>query len=199
MKQADWAAIAEYAGFGLTTAQIELLAIYRDWLQEEAIPAGGLGRAETSRLDDRHIADSLLFGVPFPDAPHEMADLGSGVGLPGIPLAIMLPDTKLTLIDRSGKRADLARRAVRVLDLSNVEVVQRDIASLDTGFATLVSRATLPPEELASHAKRLLVPGGMAVAGGSWIKSPRIDGWETREIPVEMLDRTVWLLIMRRQ
>ena len=179
--------------------QIESLVTYRDWLIEEAVPAGGLGPAESDRVDRRHIADALLFATPVGDAPGSIADLGSGVGLPGIPLAILFPDTQLTLVDRAGRRADLLRRAIRVLDLSNVEVRQMDIEAMDAEFDVIVSRATIPPLKMRDHADRLLTPGGIAVLGGSWKEEPAFEGWEAVEIPAEVLDRPVWILIMRRE
>ena len=168
------------------------------WLLEEAIPAGGIGPNEELRLSDRHIGDSLLFSWPFADPPPDLIDLGSGVGLPGIPLAILWPSTSVTLLDRSGKRVDLARRAVRVLGLDNVEVIRGDLKTRGRVFSNTVTRAAVPPGQLTSRVNQLLSPGGMAVAGGSWTEPPKIDGWDTIEIPPEMLDRTVWLLIMRR-
>ena len=194
-----WRDVAESAGFGLDEAQIELLEVYRGWLKREAIPAGGLGPAERGRLDERHIADSLLFAFPFDESPESMADLGTGVGLPGIPLAILWPETRIHLIDRSGKRVDLANRACRVLGLTNTETRRDDLTELSQSFPAIVSRATMPPNELAPYVWNLLQPGGLAVVGGSWTSEPAESDWETRQIPAEMLDRAVWLLIMRRQ
>ena len=194
-----WREIAELAGFTLDQTQIQLLETYRGWLKAEAIPAGGLGPAEEDRLDQRHLADSLLFARPFPDAPESLADLGTGVGLPGIPLAILWPDTAVHLVDRSGKRIDLAKRARRVLGLENVETHLVDLEHLSRSFPAVVSRATIPPERMSQHLHRLLLPGGLAVVGGSWTVEPDAPGWDTLEISVEMLDRAVWLLIMRRE
>lgn len=194
-----WRNIAEFAGFALDDSQVELLNRYRDWLKTEAIPAGGLGPAEEDRLDERHIADSLLFAWPFDEFPEALIDLGTGVGLPGVPLAILWPETRVQLIDRSGKRIDLVRRACRVLGLDNIETLHRDLTDLGGRFPAIVSRAAMPPGRLASYAEELLQPGGLAVVGGSWASEPDEPNWETRRIPGEMLDRAVWLLIMRRQ
>lgn len=198
MKHGVWLEIATATGFSLVDRQLLLLEEYRTWLLTEAIPGGGVGPNEEPRLTDRHIGDSLLFSWPFVDPPPDLLDLGTGVGLPGIPLAILWPSTSVTLLDRSGKRTDLARRAVRVLGLDNVEVVRGDIEGWGRAFSHLVTRAAIPPGQLAPHLNRLLRPGGIAVAGGSWTDPPEIEGWERIEILLEMLDRTVWLLIMRR-
>lgn len=198
MKHGLWLNVATATGFTLDDHQLRLLEEYRAWLLEEAIPAGGLGRKEGSRISDRHIGDSLCFAWPFSHRPSALIDLGSGVGLPGIPLAVLWPDTAVTLIDRSGKRVDLARRAARVLGLDNVEAVEEDIETTEMSSTAVVTRAAIPPERLMRQLSRLVRPGGMAIAGGSWTERPEAEGWETVEIPPEMLDRPVWLLIMRR-
>jgi len=190
--------VAEYGDHSLDATQGDLLVKYRKWLATEAISSGLMGSAEIQRIDSRHIADSLLFAFPM-DEPDEIWDLGSGAGLPGIPLAILLPDTKLVLIDRSGRRVDMLNRATRILNLPNVEVRQCDIGDLSGVTSTIVSRASIPPRQLAGTMKMHLEQGGTAVVGGSWKKKPVVLGWETVEIPPDILDHVVWLLIMRRQ
>lgn len=170
---------------------------YGSWVATEGRAAGGIGPSEAGRIDRRHLADSLLFASQLPGDIAEMWDLGSGVGLPGLPLAIALPDTEVVLIDRSGRRVDLLRRAIRILDLENCQVTQGDIESMTGQADAVVSRASLPPARLARLIPRLLRPGGVAVAAGSWRERPEAEDWETIEIPAYVLDRTVWLLIMR--
>ncbi len=189
---------ARYSGLKLETSQVERLQAFRDWLAGEAHRAGGIGPGESGRLERRHIADSLLFASRFDHDTTEIWDLGTGVGLPGIPLAIALPRTRVVLIDRSGKRIDLVKRAVRILGLENCQPRQAEIASLDGVSPVIVSRASLPPAQLATHIGRHLRADGVAVIGGSWETEPHHEDWETVEIPAEVLDQRVWLLIMRR-
>lgn len=200
MKPSLWERIGVYLDRAISPGQEAALRNYRNWLREEAIPAGGLGPDERGRLETRHVADSLLFysGWPRSEPPARLWDLGSGVGLPGIPLAVLLPETEVTLVDRSGRRVDLARRAVRVLDLGNVTVKRGDIENLEGKAPMLVSRASISPDRLQPLMKRHVEPGGVAVVGGSWVGPPETLGWEVQEIPPDLLDRTVWLLIMRR-
>lgn len=188
--------VSDYLGIPFSSEQRGKLSIFREWLGTEALRAGGIGPGETDKLETRHIADSLLF-AGLTGAPDEAWDLGSGAGLPGIPLAIALPETKWVLIDRSGRRCDLMRRAVRILRLLNVRVIESDIDSLTGRANALVSRASYPPERLSRFAASHLEPGGVAVAGGSWLSAPEFDGWETKRIPEQVLDRPVWLLMMR--
>lgn len=185
----------------LSPAQAGLLLAYREWLGKEAIPTGALGPAEKDRLDDRHIADSLLFlhGWSRDEDPETIWDLGSGAGLPGIPLAVLLPDTRLKLVDRSRKRGALLRRVVRVLGLDNVEIEESDIGDLKGSAPMIVSRATMGPVRLHPVLREHLAPDGVAVLGGSWVSRPTEvpAGWEVKEIVSDSLDRAVWLLIMR--
>lgn len=192
-----WARCARWAGIDLEDKAATRLGRYRDWLRDEAMAAGGIGPGENDRIDARHIADSLLFaGLIDPDVS-EIWDFGTGVGLPGIPLAILRPDLEFTLVDRSRRRVHLARRAVRVLDLENAQVMQGEIADIPMGVPALVSRAVLPPPRAAESLYPRLRHGGSLILGGSWEDEPGYPGWETVPVPREILDREVWLLMMR--
>lgn len=194
-----WKRAASYAQLDLDKSQSDLLERYGEWLATEGHRSGGIGPSELDRIDRRHLADSLLFASVLPTCCEEVWDLGSGAGLPGIPLAIAHPETRFTLIDRSGRRIDLLRRAIRVLDLENCQAVQGDIEDLKGPVETIVSRASMPAEQLGGTVRGLLPPQGVAVTGGSWRERPEVRGWETVEIPEDVLDQTVWLLIMRRE
>lgn len=198
MKQL-WSQIAALADRSLDERQLDLLDRYRSWLVDEAVNAGGLGPAESERVDTRHIGDSLLFGAAMPHIPKEVWDLGSGSGLPGVPLAIMYPEVGFRLVDRSGRRADLLDRATRVLELPNVDVARQDIRRLKGPVTAITSRAALNPTDTGVVARRILEPGGFALVGGSWQVPPSYPGWETMKIPADPLDQPVWILIMRRQ
>lgn len=168
------------------------------WLANEAMVSGGIGPREVDRIDTRHLADSLIF-AHFVTNPDVIWDLGSGVGLPGVPLAILFPETRFVLIDRSRRRTDLVNRAVRMLRLENVEVELADITKLDGEVGVMVSRASLPPGQLTGPVNAHLRPGGIAIVGGSWQAPPMVDGWVTEEVRLDALDRPVWFLMMRQQ
>jgi 16S rRNA (guanine(527)-N(7))-methyltransferase RsmG len=183
----------------LSPGQISTLDRYREWLLTEAVEAGGIGPNEAVRVDNRHIGDSLLFAGGFRDTPRLILDVGSGVGLPGIPLSIVMPDTRFALLDRSGRRVDLMSRVARMLDLPNIEVVHGDIADWQIPVDGIVSRASLSPEQALVSFSRILGPGGTAVVGGSWAAPPVVVGFDLLEVPGTVLDQRVWLLIMRPQ
>lgn len=194
-----WLRAARFVGLEPSAHQIDQMGRFGRWLIDEAIPAGGLGPGETARVQSRHLADSVVFGVEFPAQAETVADLGTGVGLPGIPLAIMYPDLDFTLIDRSGRRTHLARRATRILSLPNVVVREADVQQLQETFDIVVARAFAPPSSLESTLRRILEPDGVAIVGGSTRGRPEFPGWRVREIPEDVLDHASWLLMMRPQ
>ena len=189
--------MAEETGHRLDPTQLETLKTYRGWLLEEAVVAGGIGPNEVDRLDTRHIADSLLFATPLPLGVGQIVDLGSGVGLPGVPLAILFPQASVTLVERSRRRVDLMRRAIRLLRLENVQVRHGEIADLNQQYEVVVSRAVLSPDNAQDVMRRLMTVDGIGVLGGSWANRPIYAGWETKEILSKKLDHRLWLLIMR--
>ena len=183
---------------------METLTAYHRWLEREAIPAGGIGPNEVDRLWDRHICDALAYALMVDDAPARACDVGTGVGLPGIPLAVVWPHTRWTLIDRSGRRTDLARRAVRVLALENVVVEQRSLEELEAPWPVVVSRATLPPDAAVEAIAPMLASDGLGIIGlrrGQRRPEPVLEARRnvrTGIEPLEVLDPCAWFLMIRR-
>lgn len=181
--------------------QMESLA---DWLKDEAIVAGGLGPHEADRIWSRHLADSIVFCRGWQDStpPRRLIDVGGGVGLPSIPLAILWPQTEFTLLDRAGRRIDLARRAVRRLGLDNVEVRQGDVLAEQNEWDGAVFRAVFPPARALQTAETVLEPTGIAVIGLRGTKRPKLPAARggrpisVVEVPRAVLDEPVSILIM---
>jgi 16S rRNA (guanine527-N7)-methyltransferase len=150
----------------------------------------------------RHLADSLLFASAWDHRkapPSSLLDVGSGVGLPGLPLAIAWPECEITLLDRSTRRADLARRAVRILGLTNVRVARAQLQEWKEPANMIVCRAVGSPNSLRGDVIRLLGSTGTAVIGGSHKARPQIDGYQVRQVPIGVIGYPVWLLIIRSQ
>lgn len=192
--------VTTWAGATLDDEQIQRLAAYATWLTEEAIPAGGIGPDEGSRIWDRHICDSLAFAAAWRDGrPGTAADLGSGVGLPGIPLAILWPDTRWSLIDRSRRRVELARRAIRILDVDNVRAYAEDFRRHRTGHEAVVARGVLSPQQLLEDIGEVLSPGGRIAVGltRSGSEEKWTESWgKVIEVPSEVLDGGGKILII---
>jgi 16S rRNA G527 N7-methylase RsmG len=201
---------AEWAGHGLDDGQIEQLEAYARWLADEGIPAGGLGPREAERLWRRHIGDSLAFAAAWRSAPGELLDVGSGIGFPGLPLAVLWPKTQVTLLDRGGRRTRLLHRIVRILALSNTIVAQADVFAVADEWEALAFRGAVKAPEAVGLSARMLLPGGTAVLGLSRrevLPSSARDlehlagalqlSSEVIGVPPEILDGAAWLLIMR--
>lgn len=186
----------DWAGVEASDDLLARFSTYRQWLTSEAVAEGGMGPAEAERVDSRHMADSVLFaGVWDEHAEEPVLDVGTGVGLPGVPLALAAPSRQFVLLDRSGRRIRLLRRVVRILGLSNVEVVEEDIARFDWSGYTTISRASLPPRVLLEMTHDKGRPRELLI-GGSHRERPDVPGLETVEIPAEILARAVWILRM---
>jgi len=182
-----------FAGLDLSQDQASRLADLAAWLDTEAITAGGIGPAEAARIHDRHLAGSIVYAGAWDAPPGRCWDLGAGIGLPGLVLAIVWPECRITLVDRSSRRIDLARRAARVIGVA-VDTRAADIGALAGSVEAVVSRAAIPAAELLPHLRRILSPGGLAVVSGSGIPVP---GYEELRVPVGILDHAPRLLMMR--
>jgi 16S rRNA G527 N7-methylase RsmG len=194
---------AAWAGIDLSPAQIDQLLGYAEWLVAEAIPAGGMGPSEADRMIDRHIADSLTFCAAWGEPPETIVDVGSGVGLPGIPLAIAYPGSSVTLLDRSERRVDLAGRAARVIELDNISVLQGDARSHQNQYHGAAFRGSLPPAAAIAAVPNLLHSLGVGVVGLSRDRKPSglpSGGPHLRvsliEVPPGVLDSPAWHLRM---
>ena len=137
------------------------------------------------------------------EPPPALVDVGSGVGLPGIPLAIAYPEIAVTLLDRSQRRSDLARRAVHILGLTNVDVARDDARSHPDRYAAATFRASLKPGDAIRIAPALLQAGGVAVIGlhrgrdpGLLPKGPSGAEFRILETPEGILDSPAWHLRM---
>jgi 16S rRNA (guanine527-N7)-methyltransferase len=155
---------------GLGGAALSLLARYVEEI-ELFNPAYGLVKAQgRDELITKHILDSLapihILGdlVKEIKAP-SIADVGSGAGLPGIPLAICMGGANFTLIERKGRRAGFLRSAAAVLGLSNVRVEEAEMENLAGGFDLVVFRAYRPLEPpVLKSLLRLVAPRGILAA-----------------------------------
>ncbi len=126
----------------------------------------GLVKAEGKALIVKHIFDSLA-PLPLLDAMSftTMADAGSGAGLPGIPLALFLPEKQITLIERSTKRSGFLLNALSVLNLHrNVSLCGTPVEEVKEQFDVVVLRAFRQLPEFYTPLMNLLHPGGVLFA-----------------------------------
>ena len=126
----------------------------------------GLVKAEGDELVVRHLLDSLAGLAAVRSLSHAtIADVGSGAGFPGIPLAIYLDDGRFTLIERSGRSASFLRSAVLLCDLKRrTEVAEVDLARVDRRFQLVTCRALAPLPAMIEGLLRITAEGGAIVA-----------------------------------
>lgn len=112
----------------------------------------------------RHVLDSLAI-LPWVNGPRVL-DVGSGAGLPGIPLALAAPELHVVLMDSNGKKTRFLHEVKRALSLSHVEVLQTRVEQYHPteGFDTVVSRAFSNVEDLLIKTEHLVRPEGHWVA-----------------------------------
>ena len=154
------------AVFGPRLAQAEA---YVGLLADTGIAHGLIGPREAPRLWDRHVLNSAV-AAPIFDPDARVADIGSGAGLPGIPLAIVRPDLHLTLVEPLLRRTVWLTAAIDQLGLTNVDVHRGRAESLwgETRFRHVTARAVARTGELARLTFPLLEAGGSlhALKGG---------------------------------
>ena len=141
-----------------------LAQAYHDSLATTAAERGFIGPKEVPRLWDRHIFNCAVIGEAFKEG-ERLADIGSGAGLPGIPLAIARPDLDITLVEPLLKRSTYLGEVVEELGLTNVTVIRgRAEEQKKMLFDAVTSRAVAPLGKLASWSLPLVRPGGAMVA-----------------------------------
>ena len=110
-----------------------------------------------------HLMDSLAV-IPFINQK-TILDVGTGAGFPGLPLAIMLPQTQFTLLDGNSKKIRFIRQQIHTLKLSNVEVMHSRVEDAKgTQYQAIISRAFASMEDMVNLTRHLLAKGGMWLA-----------------------------------
>lgn len=137
------------------------LALLQRWNQTYNLTA----IREPREMLIKHLLDSLSL-VPHVAKAGSLADIGTGPGLPGIPLAMALPGLRVALVESNGKKIRFLRQVVRELGLANARVIEsRAEAMAEPGaFDCLSSRAFGTLAEFIRVAGHLLAPGGRLLA-----------------------------------
>lgn len=145
----------------------EMAAEYAAILAGAGIERGLIGPGEVERLWDRHILNSAAIGE-LVTAGERIADVGSGAGLPGIPLALARPDVHVILVEPLLRRADFLSETVALLDLP-VTVIrgraeERAVREAAGEIDVVTSRAVAALDKLTRWCLPLIRPGGRMLA-----------------------------------
>lgn len=120
---------------------------------------------ETEQMVVHHVLDSLSV-LPHITGARRLLDVGSGAGLPGIPIAIARPDAHMTLLDSSHKKAAFLQQAKAELALANCDVVCERVEQWhpQQRFDAVLSRAFSDLADFVAQAQHLVAPGGRLIA-----------------------------------
>ena len=137
---------------------------YVDILVSRGVDWGLIGPREIGRLWERHILNSIALESLIPEGCR-VADVGSGAGLPGIPLAILRPDLEMTLIEPMLRRSNFLTEAIDELGLDDrVTVVRGRAEDADLHVDVVVSRAVAKLATLINWTADLIVESGSLLA-----------------------------------
>ena len=176
-------------GWELDVARGEALLRWRDRLLQQNLRVNLTGVRDPDEAVPRLILDSLAIGLHMADYPLEkgdtVCDLGTGGGLPGMPLAIVRPDLSLTLVESRLRKVDAVRRIANQLRIGNVDIRRgrlSELAGEDPGlqsaFALVTARAVGSLSEMIVESADIMAPGGTLVVwkGEDLDDSERTDG-----------------------
>lgn len=145
---------------------MELAETYARALATTGAERGLIGPREVPRIWDRHLLNCVALAELIP-ADVELADVGSGAGLPGLPIAIARPDVSVFLVEPLLRRVVWLRDVVHELGLTNVEIIRsraNAVAENDQLFDVVTARAVAPLPGLLELCLPLVRPGGELLA-----------------------------------
>jgi 16S rRNA (guanine527-N7)-methyltransferase len=167
-----------------------------------------VSRKDIDNLEERHILNALaIYEAGLLKNISTLADIGTGGGLPGIPLAIAAPEVMVTLVDSIEKKVKVLGLIVSELALPNVQVVRARAEDFEGTFDLITGRAVCPLPEFLKLVCHLMAQGGVvAYLTGSKNPAERcIRGWEIQEIPIAAIFptseflRDKFILLARRR
>ena len=149
-------------GLSLDDAQQQALLAYRDLLVKWNRAYNLTAVRDPGEMIQRHLLDSLSVLAHLDD--RDTLDVGTGAGLPGIPLAIARPDLRFVLLDSNGKKTRFVRHARRELGLSNVEVVNTRVEQYRNAPSQIISRAFAALPDMLQALAPLITDGSRVLA-----------------------------------
>jgi 16S rRNA (guanine527-N7)-methyltransferase len=184
----------------LSPAQIASLLSYAELLRTRAVPLGLVGERDEGRILSRHVLDSLRAAVVVAPDDGLAYDLGSGAGLPGIPVAIACPGLTVELVESRRRRAAFLELAVQDLELKNARVRLGRVEDLSVPADLCFARAFAPLITAWEAAAPMLVPGGRLVHFvGSATELPVLPGASSAQLrSLPLLDSAGAVAIITR-
>lgn len=157
-------------GRALTSHELDLFSRYLRLLVKWQRSHRLIGSSDELWIVEHLFLDSLLFLRLLPLTARALVDLGSGAGMPGVPLKIVRSDVEMTLVESRRRRASFLSAVVRELGLAQTRIVadriENRLTELEGRFDAVVMRCAGDVGELMPLAARLLAPGGVVIASG---------------------------------
>jgi 16S rRNA (guanine527-N7)-methyltransferase len=145
-------------------AALPVAVAYAGILATRGVEQGLLGPREVPRLWDRHLLNCAVVAELLEPRPGTLLDLGSGAGLPGLVLAMLLPGTAVTLLEPMERRCRFLGECVTELGLANATVLRGRAEDVTIRTEVVTARAVAPLPRLAELAMGVVRPGGMILA-----------------------------------
>ena len=160
----------EYTGVELSNEQLEQFAKLADFLLETNKVINLTAIRDIEGVYMKHFLDSLTLLKAIPDGAKYIADIGSGAGFPGVPLAIARPDMQVTMIESIGKKVNFIKSCLELLKLPNANVVNERAEKLANDkrfkgeFDVVTARAVTSLPELIQICMPLVKNNGVMIA-----------------------------------
>lgn len=169
---------ASTLGLDLTDARIDLLLAYMDWLHKWNKVYNLTALRHPDEMLSHHLIDSLTAIAPLQrhiasqrqqsalpqTGPVHVLDVGSGGGLPGVVLAICLPDVRVTCVDTVNKKAAFIQQVAVALRLPNLKGLHARVETVQGGFDVVTSRAFASLVDFTAWSRKALQPGAVWMA-----------------------------------
>jgi 16S rRNA (guanine527-N7)-methyltransferase len=161
-------------GVSLPEGAVERLLDYRDLLERWNSAYNLTAVRDDREMVARHLLDSLAI-LPYVHG-RSLADLGTGPGLPGIPLAIAEPAREVLMVDSNGKKVRFLREAIRSLKLGNAKALQSRVEEVEGTFECITARAFASLADMLGWGGHLLAPNGIWLAMKGRHPANELDG-----------------------
>ncbi len=166
---------AQSMGISLESHDIDLFELYAAELKKWNRKVNLTSITKDNEIAIKHFVDSLSL-APYLKATDRLLDIGSGAGLPVIPLKIIRPEIPMVSVDAVAKKIHFQRHVIRILNLQNIEAIHARVEGLHTThrnlFTVITSRAFTRLDRFVSLAAPLLSDGGVLIA----MKGEQVEG-----------------------